>query len=116
MAFVRAAQLLIGLSAVVGSREYAGDWIRVEAGAATCNVLDYGAKGNGVADDTKAVQSAITACAAGGTALLPSGYTYVGQGKQRYPRLDDRTSPMHVPLAGSLRLPSASLQVPPTLR
>lgn len=43
--------------------------------AKTYNVLDYGAKGDGIKLDTKAVQAAIDACtlAGGGTVLIPSG-------------------------------------------
>jgi cell division protein FtsB len=43
--------------------------------AGALNVLQYGAKGNGIADDTAAIQSAITAASAagGGTVYLPAG-------------------------------------------
>jgi hypothetical protein len=44
---------------------------------AVFNVLDYGAVGDGVADDTNAVNAAITA-AAGGTVYLPQGTYLVG--------------------------------------
>lgn len=43
------------------------------------NVKDYGAEGNGVKDDTSAIQAAITACPEGGWVFLPAG-TYLING------------------------------------
>ncbi len=40
---------------------------------ACLNVLDFGALGNGFADDTPAIQSAIHACPPGGRILVPAG-------------------------------------------
>ena len=51
----------------------------VQARPGSFNVKDFGAKGDGVADDTSAVQSAIhaaTKSAGGGTVIFPKG-TYL---------------------------------------
>lgn len=37
------------------------------------NILDFGAKGDGIASNTKAIQTAINACSAGGTVYIPKG-------------------------------------------
>ena len=54
-----------------------GDYIIVNPPNKLCNVMDYGGVGNGVADDTKAVQAALTACTQGGTVLLPAFHTFL---------------------------------------
>jgi polygalacturonase len=51
-----------------------------DKGVRTYNIRDFGAKGDGVALDTAAVQAAIDACATdlGGTVLVPAGVFVIG--------------------------------------
>lgn len=48
--------------------------------------LAYGARGDGVTDDTAAVQSAINACALGGVVFFPPGKTFAYQGTLHVPQ------------------------------
>jgi hypothetical protein len=51
----------------------------VTAKGPVVNVLAYGAKGDGITDDTTAIQAAINACPSGGTVFLPNGIYRVTQ-------------------------------------
>lgn len=64
------------------------------------SALDYGARGDGMTDDTKAVQAALDACAAdGGTVLLPSGRYLIG---------GHLVVPPYVTLRGTFSAPAAT--------
>ena len=60
---------------------YAGLSVQVRVPAqSVCDAFAYGAVGNGVADDTAAVQAALNACATGGTTVLPANGSFLTYG------------------------------------
>jgi len=67
--------LISGVDCVIHS----GLYLQVDTGDLVCNVFDYGAVGDGKADDTLSLQSAINSCStsSGGTVLLPSNGTFL---------------------------------------
>lgn len=55
-----------------------GSWVVVNVSDAVCSPLSYGGVGDGVHNDTLAVQAAIDACVtASGTAVIDSGHTFL---------------------------------------
>jgi len=72
--------LVFGAAAASGA-EYAGAWVRVHVTGPTCDATAFGAKGDGVTDDTAALQRAINACTlpAGGTIVLPARGTFLSR-------------------------------------
>jgi hypothetical protein len=66
--------LLLGSSNTYASGPTTAPVRTVQAGQIDwLNARRYGAKGNGTADDTTAIQAALTACPAGGVVYLPTG-------------------------------------------
>jgi glycosyl hydrolase family 28 len=71
---------LLGANVVASEQSNNAPGNGKDLGARVYNVRDFGAKGDGTALDTAAVQSAIDACAGdkGGTVLVPAGNFVVG--------------------------------------
>ena len=70
-------------SACASAVVYRGTTVQVSVAPRECDVFAYGAVGDGRADDTAAVQAAISACATspgGGTAVLPGNGTFLSFG------------------------------------
>ena len=60
-------------------RPIQGRYVAVSVGTTECDVTKFGAKGDGKADDTAAIQAAMDHCGAagGGRVLLPAPHTYL---------------------------------------
>ena len=60
-------------------RTLTGRYVSVDIAPAECVVTNYGAKGDGKTDDTKAIQAALDHCGAsgGGTVVIPAPKTYL---------------------------------------
>ena len=65
------------MPSAIASTTYSGALISVTTSGAVCNALDHGAIGDGVHDDTSSLQATLSACAQGGTALLPAGHIFL---------------------------------------
>lgn len=82
MSFYRLSILLSSLSILYATTEtdiifYHGQFLSVPIGSKQCNVYDYGAKGDGIHDDTQAVQNTINSCSTGGMVIFPKNGTYM---------------------------------------
>ena len=51
--------------------------VHLAAAYQTCNVMHYGARGDGQAEDTTAIVAAMAACSSGGKVLLPKPHTFL---------------------------------------
>jgi len=77
-------RLVLGAAAAAAAAALAADYrgatVQVSVAPRQCDAFAFGAVGDGRADDTAAVQAAITACATapgGGTAVLPGNGTFL---------------------------------------
>lgn len=76
-----------------------------KTGGTIYNIMDYGAKGDGVTDDAAAIQAAIDQCSksGGGTVLVPAGRTFM-------------CSPFHLASFVELHLEPNSVYLPILMR
>jgi polygalacturonase len=95
----------------VSATEFAGSWIRVSVSGPTCNVLNFGAVGDGRTDDTAAVTRAIAACttATGGITLLPAGKIFLSSAL----KLSSKVAPAAFVVDGVLRFMNDTKTWPP---
>jgi polygalacturonase len=93
---VAALALSLGGLASATNVQLRGSWLEISVGSSIFSVVDYGAKGDGKHDDTKAVHAAFAAAAkaSGGTVLFPAGKTYLTTAFQ----FVRSNTVMHVPL------------------
>ena len=71
--------------------------------------MSYGAVGDGVTDDTKAIQAALTACADGGLAILPAPHVFLS-----FALTVEKPSNFMLAVAGTLRFSNDTGKWPTT--
>ena len=75
----------------------------------TVSVKDFGAVGDGVADDTAAIQALIDQSTPGTVIEFPADHTYIVQGLKLSGTADDRTGLTYIGHGATLKLPSGVL-------
>ena len=97
---MRLSLLVIAATCLAASgRVLRGKYVSVEVGSDVCNVTAFGAKGDGVHNDTAAIQAAFDSCGgAGGQVLLPAGGTYLAAALH----FTGNNTDFHIPLGATL--------------
>lgn len=108
----RALQAVAASASYATSTVVAGKRLTIPLGSSgVCNPLTYGAKGDGVTNDTLAVQAALDACQGtpGAVVFLPAGYTFLTSAVSVHP-----LGPFGIQIAGTLAFTNDTASWPAT--